>query len=56
MQKVNKGEGTLGQLANNDSLYNNLNSTAKDLDLLLNDFRKNPGRYIKFSVISFGKK
>ncbi len=56
MEKVNKGEGTLGQLANNDSLYNNLNTTARDLDLLLSDFRMNPGRYLKFSLISFGNR
>ncbi len=55
MEKVNKGEGTLGQLIKNDSLYKNLNSSAKNLDLLLNDLRMNPGRYLKFSVISFGK-
>jgi phospholipid/cholesterol/gamma-HCH transport system substrate-binding protein len=55
MEKVNNGQGTLGQLAKNDSLYKNLNSSAKNLDLLLNDFRMNPGRYLKFSVISFGK-
>lgn len=54
MGKVNRGEGTLGQLANNDSLYRNLNVTARDLDLLLNDLRENPGRYIKLSLISFG--
>jgi phospholipid/cholesterol/gamma-HCH transport system substrate-binding protein len=32
MSKVNSGEGTLGQLANNDSLYNNLTATAHSLD------------------------
>lgn len=56
MEKVNKGEGSLGQLVNNDSLYTNLNSSAKNLNLLLTDLRMNPGRYLKFSVISFGKK
>ena len=56
MEKVNKGEGSLGQLVNNDSLYNNLNTSALNLNLLLSDFRMNPGRYLKFSVISFGKK
>ena len=53
MEKVNKGEGTLGQLANNDSLYTNLNSTAHDLDELLKDFKANPGRYVRLSLISF---
>jgi phospholipid/cholesterol/gamma-HCH transport system substrate-binding protein len=56
MEKVNKGEGSLGQLANNDSLYNNLNSTARNLDLLLSDFKENPGRYVNLSFISFGRK
>lgn len=55
MEKVNRGEGSLGQLANNDSLYNNLNSTARNLDELLKDFQKNPRKYLKVSVISFGK-
>ena len=55
MTKVNQGEGTLGQLATNDSLYVNLNATARDLDKLMNDFKDNPGRYVKFSLISFGK-
>jgi phospholipid/cholesterol/gamma-HCH transport system substrate-binding protein len=55
MEKVNKGEGTLGQLVHNDSLYNNLNLTAQDLDLLLKDLRENPGKFVKVSLISFGK-
>ena len=42
MEKVNRGDGTLGQLANNDSLYHNLNSTARDLDSFLSDFKQNP--------------
>ncbi|REJ83630.1 MAG: MCE family protein [Bacteroidetes bacterium] len=52
--KINKGEGTLGMLMNNDSLYVNLNNSARDLDFLLNDFQQNPKRYLKFSVISIG--
>lgn len=55
-QKINKGEGTLGQLATNDSLYSNLNATAHDLDELLKDFNENPRRYIGLSLISFGGK
>ncbi len=52
MAKVNGGEGTLGQLMTNDSLYKNLESSSRELDLLLEDLRLNPNRY--FSV--FGKK
>lgn len=51
---IEKGEGSLGQLAKNDSLYKNLESSSKNLDLLLEDLRLHPKRYIHFSV--FGKK
>ena len=52
--KINSGEGTMGKLVNNDSLYLYLESASKDLDLLLIDFKENPKRYVHFSV--FGKK
>lgn len=52
--KINNGEGTIGMLINNDSLYNNLNSLAADLDSLVIDFNENPKRYIHFSL--FGNK
>ncbi len=51
---INRGEGTLGKLAKNDSLYINLNKSSADLDKLLKDLRYNPHRYIHFSV--FGRK
>lgn len=52
--KINKGEGTMGMLINNDSLYRKLDSSAADLDKLLEDLRLNPHRYVQVSV--FGKK
>ena len=52
--RINQGEGTIGKLAKNDSLYNNLNKSSSDLDKLLKDLRINPERYIHFSV--FGRK
>ncbi len=55
MDKINRGEGSLGQLATNDSLYNNLSSSSKNLDELLKDFKSNPKKYLKVSVISFGR-
>ena len=54
MEKVNSGEGSLGALMNNDTLYNNLEAAALDLDKLLLDMRLNPERYVHFSI--FGKK
>jgi phospholipid/cholesterol/gamma-HCH transport system substrate-binding protein len=52
--KINKGEGTMGMLINNDSLYRKLDNSAADLDKLLEDLRLNPHRYVQVSV--FGKK
>jgi len=54
--KINKGQGTMGQLANNDSLYRNLNNTAYDLDVLLKDFKEHPKRYVHVSVFGGGDK
>ena len=52
--KIEKGEGSLGKLANDEKLYNNLADASRELDLLLQDFRLNPKRYVNVSV--FGKK
>jgi phospholipid/cholesterol/gamma-HCH transport system substrate-binding protein len=38
----------------NDSLYVNLERSARDLDNLLIDLKENPNRYVHFSV--FGRK
>ncbi len=54
MASIESGNGTLGKLANDEKLYNNLNSASQELDLLLQDFRLNPKRYVNVSV--FGKK
>ncbi len=54
LENMNSGEGTLSKLIKNDSLFNNLNDASKSIDLLLEDIRLNPNRYIHFSV--FGKK
>ncbi len=52
--KLNTKEGTAGMLMNDTKLYNNLTATANKLNLLLDDLKTNPKRYISFSV--FGKK
>lgn len=54
MNKINRGEGTMGMLINNDSLYRKLDKSAEDLDKLLLDLRINPERYVRVSV--FGRK
>ncbi len=52
--KLNNTEGTAGLLLNDTKLYNNFTATSNKINLLLDDLRTNPKRYISFSV--FGKK
>lgn len=54
VDKINHGEGSLGLLVTNDSLYDNLTAATKSLDELVKDLNQNPKRYVHFSV--FGKK
>ena len=55
LDKINRGEGTLGLLFNDDKLYNQLKKASEDLDVLVNDIKKNPKRYVHFSVFGGGK-
>jgi phospholipid/cholesterol/gamma-HCH transport system substrate-binding protein len=55
VNKVNTGQGTLGQLINDEKMYNNLNNAAGNLDKLMIDLKANPKRYVSFSVFG-GKK
>jgi len=50
LEGLDRGEGTIGQLARNDSLYQNLNRAAESLYLLTTDLREHPGRYLKISL------
>lgn len=54
VDKMQRGEGTLGQLVNNDSLYLNLEHSLYSLNELLVDLKANPKKYINVTV--FGKK
>ncbi|TLF42271.1 MlaD family protein [Maribacter aurantiacus] len=54
ISKIEQGDGTLGKLMNDKELYSNLTAASRELDLLLQDFRLNPKRYVNVSV--FGKK
>jgi phospholipid/cholesterol/gamma-HCH transport system substrate-binding protein len=48
--KMNKGEGSLGKMINDQELYDNLNKSTKELNLLLKDMQRYPGRYVNVSV------
>ncbi len=50
LARVNAGEGSMGKLMVNDSLYRELNKSAAELNKLLKDIHENPKRYVKFSL------
>ncbi len=50
LTKVNKAEGTAGQLLNDEELYNNLAAVSSSLDALIQDMQANPKRYVHFSL------
>lgn len=54
MKDLESGKGSAGKLLKDDALYNNLSGASKELELLLADMKKNPKRYVHFSL--FGKK
>jgi phospholipid/cholesterol/gamma-HCH transport system substrate-binding protein len=47
---MDAGEGTLGRLSTDDSLYVNMNAAAQSLNTLLQDLQANPNRYINISI------
>ena len=52
--QIDNGKGSLGKLIKDESLYNNIQRLSKQADLLVQDLRLNPKRYVNVSV--FGKK
>ena len=54
LDRIERGEGSLGQLVTRDDLHQSLEQTNKQIQLLLEDIRLNPKRYVHFSL--FGKK
>ncbi len=55
LAQINSGEGSLGKIIYNDSLYNNLSQASQDLDKLLIDINANPKKYVQFSLINKNK-
>jgi phospholipid/cholesterol/gamma-HCH transport system substrate-binding protein len=54
MADLQAGKGSMGKLLTDEELYKNLEKTTKELELLLQDVRLHPTRYVNVSV--FGKK
>ena len=54
LTKVDSKDGSLGKLLNDKTLYDNLNNSVHSANILLDDLRVHPKRYVNISV--FGKK
>ena len=48
--KIESGEGTLGQLVNDTTLYEQIKKTTQDVDSLILDIKRHPKKYLKFSI------
>ena len=54
MVDMQQGKGTMGKLMKDETMYNNFSKASNELELLLQDLRLNPTRYVNVSL--FGKK
>jgi len=54
IHKISTNDGTLGALINDKKLYNKLNDAVLSAEILMDDLRNHPKRYVNVSV--FGKK
>jgi phospholipid/cholesterol/gamma-HCH transport system substrate-binding protein len=50
LARMDAGEGTLGRLSTDDSLYVNLNAAVQSINALVQDLQENPNRYINISI------
>lgn len=50
MNKIDTGTGTLGRLVNDESMYDELNNTLREMRALATDIRERPSRYINVRV------
>jgi phospholipid/cholesterol/gamma-HCH transport system substrate-binding protein len=54
LQRINQGQGSLGALLQDRTLYDQLQQTVLSAEILMDDLRTHPKRYVQVSV--FGKK
>jgi phospholipid/cholesterol/gamma-HCH transport system substrate-binding protein len=56
LAQLGSNDNTMGSLLNDDRLYASMNQLSDNLNLLMNDIRVNPERYLNFSAIDLGRK
>jgi ABC-type transporter Mla subunit MlaD len=47
LDKINRGEGTIGKLVNDPAVYDNVEELSRELSKLVRDLNENPGRYLR---------
>lgn len=50
LERIERGEGTLGRLVQDDALYLSLTSAAQSVTAFLADLQENPSKYINLSI------
>jgi phospholipid/cholesterol/gamma-HCH transport system substrate-binding protein len=53
LDKINSGQGTIGQLLVNQQLYDNLSGATRQMNLLMQDFRANPKKFLRIKLAIF---
>lgn len=54
LTRINRGEGTIGELVNNKGLYNRMDSAVVKLNVLVQDITDHPDDYITVNLIKIG--
>jgi len=50
IDKISNGQGTISQLLNNPSLYENLDATSREITAMMKDFRANPKKFLTIQL------
>jgi phospholipid/cholesterol/gamma-HCH transport system substrate-binding protein len=56
LAQLERKDNSAGMLLNDKQLYENLNLLTDNMNLLLNDIRVSPERYLNFSAVDLGRK
>jgi phospholipid/cholesterol/gamma-HCH transport system substrate-binding protein len=53
IDKINAGQGTVGQLLVNPQLYDTLNGATGEMQQLIKDIRANPKKFLRIKLALF---
>ena len=53
IDKINSGQGTLGQFMVNPQLYDSLNGATREFQSLAKDMRANPKKFLTIRLVLF---